>query len=85
MILLDLVVGLTWAAIYSLVEEVYISKGDKHGECDGFEVEFSVESEEPLETIQQMLDLAHKMCFTETALSQPVAIAFTHKLNRQVI
>ncbi len=60
-------------------------KGDKHGECDGFEIEFSVDSEEPREKIQEMLDLAHKMCFTEAALTQAVAVAFTHKLNGEVI
>jgi len=62
-----------------------VIKGDKHGECEGFEIEISVESDEPLEVIQAMLNLAHQMCFTETALSQAIELQVTHRFNGELI
>jgi len=69
----------------SFHEEGSVLKGDKRGSCDGFEIEFSVESDEPPETIREMIRLAHEMCFTEAALTNTVQIDFTHRLNGEAI
>lgn len=58
-------------------------RGDKYGAVDGVEIEFAVDSEEPREAIEEMIALAHRMCFTEAALSQPVPIRVRHLLNGQ--
>jgi hypothetical protein len=43
--------------------------GSAEGQCDGFEIEISLESDEAQEKIGELMRLAHRMCFTEDALS----------------
>ncbi len=62
-----------------------VLRGDKQGVCDGFEIEFSVDSGEALDVIKDLIRLAHQMCFTESALQQVVQIKYTHRLNGEVI
>lgn len=69
----------------SFHEEGSVLRGDKRGSCDGFEIEFSVESDEPVEAIRALIRLAHEMCFTEAALTQVNRIEFTHRLNGEAI
>jgi organic hydroperoxide reductase OsmC/OhrA len=71
--------------IAAFYEEGSVLRGDKHGECRGFEIEVSLDSDAPLETIQEMIELAHQMCFTEAAITQAIEVQFTHKLNGKEI
>lgn len=66
-------------------EEGSVLRGDKRGHVDGFEVEVSFETEEPEDTVQQALDLAHRMCFTEAAITNAVPVKATHIINRKQI
>jgi hypothetical protein len=69
----------------SFHEEGSVLRGDKHGSCEGFEIEVAMESDEPAETIREMLRLAHAMCFTEAALTQVNRIEVSHRLNGATI
>ncbi len=62
-------------------EEGSVLRGDKHGEIDGFDIEIIIETEEPDEEIEEMIALAHRMCFTEAAISQAVEVNTTHLVN----
>jgi hypothetical protein len=66
-------------------EEGSVLKGNKRGSCDGFEIEVSLESDEPTEKVREMIRLAHAMCFTEAALTQANRIEFKHRLNGEEI
>ena len=66
-------------------EEGSVLKGDKQGFCDGFEIIFSLESDEPVQVIEELIELSHRMCFTEVALKNTVPLTFTHMLNGQAI
>jgi hypothetical protein len=65
----------------SFHEEGSVLRGDKHGEVDGFAIEFSLDSEETEAAIRDLIRLAHEMCFTEAALKQVVPIRIGHTLN----
>jgi len=58
-----------------------VLQGTKEGHCDGFEIAFSVESDEPAEAIAGLARAAHRMCFTEDALAGKVRVTKTHMLN----
>jgi hypothetical protein len=62
-------------------EEGSVLKGDKHGEADGFEIQVLMDSEEPNQAIEEMLALAHRMCFTEAVIKQPVKVSTIHTIN----
>lgn len=62
-------------------EEGSVLRGDKHGEIDSFDIDIIIETEEPDEKIQEMIRLAHRMCFTEAAISQAVPINTIHHVN----
>ena len=62
-------------------EEGSVLRGDKHGEADGFEIQVLMDSEESTETIEEMLTLAHRMCFTEAVVKQSVPVTTTHTIN----
>jgi len=49
-------------------EQGSVLRGDAEGFCDGFEVEISLDSEEPEEQITILIRLARQLCFTEKAL-----------------
>lgn len=55
--------------------------GTARGTCEGFDVEVHLESPEPEEEIETLLRVAHQMCFTEDALTRPVAVRKAHFLN----
>jgi organic hydroperoxide reductase OsmC/OhrA len=59
--------------------------GTKQGSCDGFEIELAIESDGPPEEIAGLIRLAHRMCFTEDALSGQVALTTRHRLNGRPI
>ena len=56
-------------------------KKDKEGRCDEIEIEFSVDSEESPEVIAELARAAHRMCFTDDALTHAVAVTKKHSLN----
>jgi uncharacterized OsmC-like protein len=64
-------------------EQGSVLRGDAEGFCDGFEVTVSIESEEPIEKITQLVRLARKMCFTEKALMGTVSVTVQQQLNGQ--
>ena len=66
-------------------EQGSVLQGTKEGRCDGFEIEMVIETEEPAEAIADLIRLAHRMCFTEDALSQEVALTMKHVLNGKPI
>lgn len=66
-------------------EQGSVLQGTREGTCQGFEVELSIESDEPPEAIAELMRLAHRMCFTEAALSGPVTLTKRHLLNGQPI
>ena len=65
-------------------EEGSVLRGDKRGFVDGFEVEVAFETEEADDVVRQALELAHRMCFTEAAITTAVTVKATHIVNRQV-
>jgi hypothetical protein len=66
-------------------EQGSVLGGTKEGHCDGIEIEFSLESDEPSDTIAELARAAHRMCFTEDALTQRVTLTKTHLLNGQAL
>ncbi len=54
--------------------------GSAEGQCDGFEIEVAMESDEDQEKISELIRLAHRMCFTEDALGGQ-KITRRHSLN----
>jgi hypothetical protein len=66
-------------------EQGSVLRGDAEGFCDGFEIEILLDSEEPLEAIQNLIRLARRMCFTEKALSGGVSLAVRQLVNGQAV
>ncbi len=64
-------------------EQGSVLRGDAEGFCDGFEVEISVDSDEPQEKIAELIRLARQMCFTEKALMGSVPVAVKQRINGQ--
>lgn len=62
-------------------EEGSVLGGTQQGKAEGFSIELSVESDEPEEEIVKLIRLAHRMCFTEFALSEAVPLSTSHRLN----
>ncbi len=66
-------------------EQGSVLRGDAEGFCDGFEVEISIESDEPAEQITELIRLARQMCFTEKALMGSVPVTVKQTINGQDI
>ncbi|MFN7035316.1 MAG: OsmC family protein [Bellilinea sp.] len=62
-------------------EQGSVLRGDAEAFCDGFEVEVQIESDEPPSTIQELVRLARRMCFTEVALTSQTPITVIATLN----
>ena len=60
-----------------------VLQGTKEAGCEGFEIEISLDSQEPAEEIAELIRLAHRMCFTEAALAAEVKLTTRHLLNGQ--
>jgi uncharacterized OsmC-like protein len=63
------------------LEQGSVLQGTKAGSCEGFDIEISIESDEPDEEIAELIRLAHQMCFTEATLSSQVQLTVRHHLN----
>jgi len=55
------------------------------GFSDGFSIQIEVQSIEEPDTIKEMLRLAHRMCFTETALAENTPLQIQHFLNGETL
>jgi organic hydroperoxide reductase OsmC/OhrA len=62
-------------------EQGSVLKGDAEGFCDCFKFEISIDSDEPDETVKELIGLAHRMCFTEKALLGKIQLEVIHLLN----
>lgn len=59
-------------------------RGDAEGFCDGFEVEIELESDEPQESMIELIRQARQMCFTEKALISSTPVNVTQRVNGRV-
>ncbi len=66
-------------------EQGSVLRGDAEGFCDRFEVEISIESDEPPEQIAELIRLARQMCFTEKALMGSTPVSVRQRLNGQAL
>ncbi len=66
-------------------EQGSVLRGTSEGMCEGFDIELSIESDEPAEKIAELIRLSHRMCFTEVALAREVRLRKRHNLNGQPI
>ena len=66
-------------------EEGSVLGGTQQGTCKGFSIELSIEGDESVEEIIQLIRLAHRMCFTEYTLSHAIEITTNHLFNGQPI
>lgn len=66
-------------------EEGSVLAGTQEGTCKGFSIELSIDGEESVEDIIQLIRMAHRMCFTESTLSQTIEVTTSHLFNSQPI
>lgn len=59
--------------------------GTQLGSCQGFSIELSLEGDQSTEEITELIRMAHRMCFTESALTREVTVTTRHMFNGQVI
>lgn len=64
-------------------EEGSVLAGTQKGICEDFSIELSMDGDEPQEKITALIRLAHRMCFTESALLNVVNITSSHFFNGQ--
>ena len=57
--------------------------GTQKGICEDFSIELSIDGDMPEEEIATLIRLAHRMCFTESALSNIVKITSSQVFNGQ--
>lgn len=62
-------------------EEGSVLGGTQRGICEDLSVELSIDGEESVEQITELLRLAHGMCFTENALTRAVPMTTSHLYN----
>jgi len=67
------------------LESGSILKGDKNGEAKGFEIEMMMDSDEDEDSIRDLMQMAHEMCFAEDTVSSVVPITFAHSHNGRAI
>ena len=66
-------------------EEGSVLAGTQQGTCKGFSIELSMEGDQKVEDIIKLIRMAHRMCFTESALSREVQLTTSHLFNGQPI
>ena len=62
-------------------EEGAVLAGTQQGICEDFDIELSINGEIPEEEIRNLIQLAHRMCFTEAALMGSPKITTHHIFN----
>ena len=66
-------------------EEGSVLGGTQKGTCEDFSIELSIESDAQVEEIAILIRLAHRMCFTESALTNEIKITSSHVFNGRLI
>jgi len=66
-------------------EDGAVLVGTQHGICEDFDIELSINGDIPTEQIAKLIRLAHRMCFTESALTNVVKITSRHVFNGEFI
>jgi len=66
-------------------EKGAVLDGSQQGTCRGFTIELSMDSDHNVEDIVKLIRLAHRMCFTESALTAAVEVKTSHFFNGQPI
>lgn len=66
-------------------EEGAVLAGTQQGFCEDFEIELSLNGELPSNEIAKLIQLAHRMCFTESALSGVIKITSRHIYNGELV
>ncbi len=64
-------------------EEGSVLQGTQDGTCEGFSIQLSLDGDEAVEEIVALVRLAHKMCFTEDALTREINVEVSHLFNGQ--
>ena len=64
-------------------EEGSVLRGDKQGFVDGFDAEVSFDTDESEEVVREVIALAHRMCFTEAAITRAVPVNAKHIVNQK--
>lgn len=67
------------------LEQGSIFAGTKRGRCEGFKIELVLRGDQEREEIQDLIHLAHRMCFTEDALTRQVPIETEHRFNGEIL
>lgn len=62
-------------------EQGSVLQGTSVGECERFDVELSIKSDEPEAEIVELIRLSHRMCFTESVLTKKVELRLVDRLN----
>ncbi len=66
-------------------EQGSVVQGTAEGLCERFEVEVALQSGEPEVEIAELIRMARRMCFTESALMGQVALSHKYTLNGRTI
>ena len=66
-------------------EEGAVLAGTQQGFCEDFDIELSINGDLSKEEVAILIRLAHKMCFTESALKGTPRIAARHVFNGEEI
>jgi uncharacterized OsmC-like protein len=66
-------------------EEGSVLGGTQKGTCEDFSIELSIDGDMSIEEIAVLIRLAHRMCFTESALLNVVKITSSHVFNGQLL
>ena len=66
-------------------EEGSVLGGTQKGICEDFSIELSIDSDVSAEEIATLIRLAHRMCFTESAISNVVKITSNHLFNGKTL
>ena len=66
-------------------EEGSVLAGTQQGTCKGFSIELSLEGDHNVEDMAELIRMAHRMCFTESALTQAIAVKTSHLFNGEPI
>jgi uncharacterized OsmC-like protein len=66
-------------------EQGAVLAGTQLGFCEDFDIELSIDGDLPIEEIKTLIKLAHRMCFTEYALSNEIKITSRNLYNGKII
>jgi organic hydroperoxide reductase OsmC/OhrA len=64
-------------------EQGSVRANTKSGQCLGFEIELVIASPAPEDDLKKLLANAHRMCFTEHALTASIPVTFKHIINSE--